>query len=1559
MNNEIGRKLTSLTLMTLMLAGGVVIGVPSMVPEAAAAGQLYVSAENAQFENNFGGAQIVEIIVKDPNRLKTNERVSEPTVLVDNTRVRMVQGSDGYWYAYIGDKTKVLAFDSYADGATVVGTHEESNRTLDFGSDIDPGLNSGSTAAGKIGDDLTVYAFNVFTKVPNGVITNEPTLSNWNGTRTNGFTTPYNYANTDHSSVLGQIGVNTTDWPFIQLYDLRQGTFDIVLEQAGADEIVILDYDTSGMDDYAGLTLDRNSAPKSANVHVSITDYALNIDPTNEDTVIFYSDIVGTASSAGMSWTNGSAIPSAANWANTDRTIAGFDDNGKLLINDNALSVATEVLVRDGTLDDVSGDQYFIFMETGDNTGVFSNTDDSDDSSIDVHASAKRGSTAIFDYNESPQSFTATNYVGTVDMDESSVGDEWNSGESLTVSLTDNDFNTNTLRKETFTIASDLVPTMIIGSPLTLGHKSATASTVDRATTSIDAFSKIANVTSAVGGAYTSTEMMIIPGYTFTEYFNATSSASYVYINYDVSELMTTNPSAIRLFDSNFDKIAKNNVAVSATSGLIRLNATSVDTAAIGATDLVKINFTTTTKAIAAGDQFFVDIFTFTNDTGSTDRLNNAIYRLYAKESGDNTGIFTGTVEFVMLNQLNSDTHTVFSNTVTADRNIKIIVHEDLTDEDAPRVNYLDLGADGISTQVADQVAAPTHTGVVSTDMPTYKIGDTVVVTLEDQDMNVDSDLIDVYITTGDDTVGNNGLDSLVTVTFDDMNWVDTTDSTCSASVAGELEITNNGITNGLQATGFTLVETAKDSGIFTGSFQVPSKFCDTSGGTTVGDDTVRSTTGKDLEINYLDYRDASGETIEVGSGSSVRANTGIISFDRTVYPVPFGNATYSVSTNDQRFNLHTSADNLNDGANENSLAEGKVALHIRITDADYNVSASGEDKLTNSERGNEGLVQVDVKRGSTSVTVANFGNVTLPIKETSPSSGVFEYDLLVDFNDGPTTNCPTSFLTGGCVLQGDIVIATYNDTSDSSGQQQSVTDSATFDLRNGVIQSDKSVYIIGSDMILTLIDPDLDLDNDGAQSYTLDLIEWDSDAVTSTLGAKGVSGVNADVDPEPSNLRETGDSTGIFQVVIEIPNTLNSNKLDRGEKIDLEYTDWGPAGASYVGQENEDIKLTVYTSNFGATVELDQKVYSWTDKVYITVVAPDHNMDSLLVDAIGEASTDPLKVSTRGNQLTTYKLIESGADTGIFIGEVTLKGFAFNADGDVSTGETSTGNEITGTASSLTTGSGPTSGNIAATNNDGLTISFEFSEDETVVGSALIRWNIAEVQWLEASYPASGTGVVRIIDADMNLNPEAVDNFKVDAWSDSDAGGIDLTVSETNEATGIFEGTVFFTVSDDSSGHRLRVAEGDTVTTEYEDNTLPEPYTTADELDITATSLIGTLVPPLERAPAANLRTVDAFGNSLNSVSVDQQVQITAELANGQDREQSFAYLVQIQDGNGVTVSLAWITGSLSAGQSFSPALSWIPTESGSYTATAFVWESVDNPTALSPPVSTTIVVQ
>ncbi len=1016
--------------------------------------------------------------------------------------------------------------------------------------------------------------------------------------------------------------------------------------------------------------------------------------------------------------------------------------------------------------------------------------------------------------------------------------------------------------------------------------------------------------------------------------------------------------------------------------------------------------------AASTEDRIVADFFSygFLNDGfEQNERIANQLIRFELEETGDNTSTFAGSLEFIMLNQLNILDSNTYLDLTPIGNDPTFIVIEDLDDEESPRVNYNDLGADGVIGQIADQEAAQAHSGVVSFDASSYKIASTVTVTLEDLDLNVDSDLIDIYTTVTNpgtlfDVVGNNStsivlsngddLGRLLDITFDDQKWTTPTVASCVTALS------NAGVTDtGLGATGFTLVETGSETGIFVGDFEIPAQWCRAAATAS------ESATGLDMEVNYVDFRDASGEVIEVGDGAGVRANTGSVSFDRTVYPVPFGTPsdfagnTVTQPTGRSVFPIHQTGMDATAGLQAGEfITNGDLILHVRVNDPDFDTVASGEDTIgQNTTSTNVGPVKISVIRGSSVVVLGYAGGDTVlnglidvannkakearqfgPMSEIAPDAGIFESDIIIRYTDGPSNSqCPTTLdyspLNGAsptgtntvgdrfddttvnnyCILQGDILQVEYTDPADASGDVNTVTDSATFDLRNGVLQSDKSVYIIGSDMILTLIEPDFDLDNDQAETYDLDLIEWDSDAATVTMGDAG--GSAAAFDPEPFNFRETGDSTGIFQIVIEIPNELDSDKLERGEEIVLEYSDWGPSGSDFVGDEDEDVNLTIFTSNFGATVELDQKVYTWTDKVYITIVAPDHNFDSNLVDEIGNSDEDPLKVSTRGDDIDNYKLVETGTDTGIFTGEVILTGFTHDADGDTSTGD-SNGNDVITKASA---GNGPTDGLLTADDDDGITVSFEFSEDETIVGSALIRWNIGEVQWLEASYPASGTGVVRVIDPDMNLNPESVDNFVADVWSDSDAGGIDLTVTETNEATGIFEGTVFFTVTDESSGHRLRVAEGDTVTAEYEDNTLPNPYTTADELDISATSLIGTVVPPLERAPAANLRTVDAFGNSLSTVSVDQQVQITADLANGQDREQAFAYLVQIQDGNGVTVSLAWITGSLSAGQSFSPALSWIPTEAGTYTATAFVWESVDNPTALSPPVSTTITVQ
>ncbi len=97
---------------------------------------------------------------------------------------------------------------------------------------------------------------------------------------------------------------------------------------------------------------------------------------------------------------------------------------------------------------------------------------------------------------------------------------------------------------------------------------------------------------------------------------------------------------------------------------------------------------------------------------------------------------------------------------------------------------------------------------------------------------------------------------------------------------------------------------------------------------------------------------------------------------------------------------------------------------------------------------------------------------------------------------------------------------------------------------------------------------------------------------------------------------------------------------------------------------------------------------------------------------------------------------------------------------------------------------------------------------------------------------------------------------------------------------------------------------------------------------------------------------------NGVWHTTIGKQVQITTDVTNGQDRDQPFAYIVQIQNQDGVVYSLSWITGTLNAGQSLSPSQSWTPTSPGTYTAQIFVWASVDNPDALSAPITMKIIV-
>ncbi|NWJ21255.1 hypothetical protein HX849_01900, partial [Marine Group I thaumarchaeote] len=159
MKNEIGRKLTSLTIMAIMLGGlGIAQGFTnSYMPVASAqtaetSGMLSVSSTNIQ------GAAILEIVVNDPDISDTTVDInSGATVTVLGTSYDMVQAVNGKWYAYVVDNSVATLMDADSNG-------------MEFGLKCSTGLGTGLSA----------------TIIPSGTIVWSETISGQTGATDSG-----------------------------------------------------------------------------------------------------------------------------------------------------------------------------------------------------------------------------------------------------------------------------------------------------------------------------------------------------------------------------------------------------------------------------------------------------------------------------------------------------------------------------------------------------------------------------------------------------------------------------------------------------------------------------------------------------------------------------------------------------------------------------------------------------------------------------------------------------------------------------------------------------------------------------------------------------------------------------------------------------------------------------------------------------------------------------------------------------------------------------------------------------------------------------------------------------------------------------------------------------------------------------------------------------------------------------------------------------------------------------------------------------------------------------
>ena len=361
-----------------------------------------------------------------------------------------------------------------------------------------------------------------------------------------------------------------------------------------------------------------------------------------------------------------------------------------------------------------------------------------------------------------------------------------------------------------------------------------------------------------------------------------------------------------------------------------------------------------------------------------------------------------------------------------------------------------------------------------------------------------------------------------------------------------------------------------------------------------------------------------------------------------------------------------------------------------------------------------------------------------------------------------------------------------------------------------------------------------------------------------------------------------------------------------------------------------------------------DKPVYSWTDKVRMTILAPSWNTDRYLIDSIGDDKDHPIKISTRGHSLDPYRFTETGVNSGIFAAEIILTGFSHDVDGDGSIDTTP-----------RTTGNGPTSGFLETDSDSAITISFEFADGVVLTESVPIQWNIGKIQFSEENYLSDKTASIRVIDPDLNLNPESLDHIPIQISSNSDVSGIEVDAIETSERSGVFVATISFTQNLSSSGNRLFALPGDTIFAKYDDYTLPKPYSTSDNLEIKTFANVDSSIPTLKRLQSLPIVLSNTFGNVLTSFSTNDQIQIVGTISNQQNFKQKFVYLFQVKDESNSVVSVSWIQGEISENQKLDVSQSWIPKKTGTYTIETYTWNSLIHTAPLSPSLLTSIFVK
>ena len=848
--------------------------IPIIQAEAASNPNLFVSAENSQFNNHFSGSMVVEVVIRDPNIHDTGEGKGEPDVTLNGKSLRMVQSTDGNWYAYFANVDKAKTADS-TQSAT-------SGKGLDFGV-----FCSRDTASSVFGislsetDGFAVPRNTGLSGFTNGDASfNQCTGTPTSSTNLNNVVRSAKSINTNPNISSGQIGLNSDAWPLIQLYDFSTGGNVIIqYNPGGGTQTVTLQYDEIPN---ISTTLDRANYPPNSQVFATIKDMQLNQDPTSRDSWTFNIGIPQTVFYGAFTESGTSAANGSVDLINIISKLSslGFEKNGKLSMNlgtvaqlqANGYQTAT---ATDGT---TTFTQIVTFVESQPNTGIFENFDFSDLSNVQILSNAPRGQSASIEYNLQSLSIVS----GLSDASISSGTPQHVSGQKVPITINDPDQNINPGGRDHLDVfrSSALIPSLTIGTPATLQN----AGSVKIYALSTDALTGGTSITSSVPD--TNSDRLILDTRQSTGIVNqsfekvslntglsavnlqnlliqiSSGDQGTNWINYDLRSMQNQlgitdyTDTTVSLYFGLTDVtpitlISSSNMT--GAQGFVQIPNAAVNLiAAKSGTVFLVINFDASNNSVAQGSisseidtqPIVFDLFSFGNKNNKD--IVNGIYRFELEETTSNSAIFTGTMEYTMANQLNQFDANVIATLRPIDNDVKFFVNQRLIDESGINIAYSDVVKAGTTTSVSSKTDIRTQSGTVSTASNVLRFGHPVTITLKDPDLNLKSDDVDIYLVNNDpnspnvDTVGKDG-NILLEILIKDIRYK---------------RCTVNGVEyGGLASSGFSLVETGPSTGVFEGVFKMPSQICDKSGTKLI------SPAGGSLDAKYHDSRDISGNS--------------------------------------------------------------------------------------------------------------------------------------------------------------------------------------------------------------------------------------------------------------------------------------------------------------------------------------------------------------------------------------------------------------------------------------------------------------------------------------------------------------------------------------------------------------------------------------------------------------------------------------------------------------------------------------------------------------------------